>query len=367
MRLKKILLTTLTASVVSLTLLTLAQSQQKQLFIYIFPNYFAEDTIDNFVAKTSINTQVDYFDTHEMLEAKLITGGSGYDVGFASSPVASRLIPANALQKLDKSKLTNYANLDPFYLEMIQAFDPNNDYMVPYMITTVGIAYNTQALAQRMPDAPVDSLDMFFKPEITEKFSDCGIGVLDSPNEVIPITLNYLGLDPYSTDPQDLDKAAQELAKLRPFVRHMNTSQLIDDMAAGELCLAFMWNGDAKIGARQAEEAGMDFEVIYRLPKEGTSISLDNMVIPVDAKDVDEAHEFINYILEPKVAADITNFVYFPNVNASATEFVSDDMRTNPNFYPPEELRQKMFPDRVLGPDEARERTRIWTEFRSGR
>jgi len=156
MRLKKILLTTLTASVVSLTLLTLAQSQQKQLFIYIFPNYFAEDTIDNFVAKTSINTQVDYFDTHEMLEAKLITGGSGYDVGFASSPVASRLIPANALQKLDKSKLTNYANLDPFYLEMIQAFDPNNDYMVPYMITTVGIAYNTQALAQRI------NFDKFF-------------------------------------------------------------------------------------------------------------------------------------------------------------------------------------------------------------
>jgi len=367
MRIKKLLPTIFAASVASLTLLGLAQSQQKQLFVYIFPNYFAEDTIDNFIAKTAINTQIDYFDTHEMLEAKLITGGSGYDVGFASSPVASRLIPANALQKLDKSKLTNYANLDPFYLEMIAAFDPGNDYMVPYMVTTVGIAYNTKALQERLPDAPVDSLDMFFKPEITEKFADCGIGVLDSPNEVIPITLNYLGLDPYSTNSDDLGRAVEELAKLRPFVRHMNTSQLIDDMAAGELCLAFMWNGDAKIGARQAEDAGMDFEVIYRLPKEGTSISIDNMVIPADAKNIDEAHEFINYILEPKVAADITNYVYFPNVNSAATQFVSDDMRTNPNFYPPEKIRQKMFPDKVLGPDDARERTRIWTEFRSSR
>jgi len=367
MNIKKFAITTLAAGVASLTLLGLAQSQQKQLFVYIFPNYFAEDTIENFIAKTGINTQVDYFDTHEMLEARLITGGSGYDVGFASSPVASRLIPSKALQKLDKSKLPNYANLDPFYLEMISDFDPGNEYMVPYMITTVGIAYNTKAVAERMPDAPVDSLDMFFKPEITEKFADCGVGVLDSPNEVIPVTLNYLGLDPYSTNPQDLERVSQELAKLRPFVRHMNSSQFIDDMAAGELCLAFMWNGDVKIGARQAEESGMDFEVIYRLPKEGTSISLDNMVIPADAKDVDEAHEFINYILEPKVAADITNYVFFPNANSAATQFVSEDMRTNPNFYPPEEMQQKLFPDKILGPDDARERTRIWTEFRSGR
>jgi len=351
---------------VVLLLIGMSQAQQKRLFVYIFPNYFAEDTIENFTSQSGIDTRLDYFDTHEMAEAKPITGGSGYDVAFPGVPVAGRLIAAGALQKLDKSKLKKYGNLDPFYLEMISSFDPNHDYMVPYIVTTVGIAYNTKALAARLPNVPVDSLDMFFKPEITEKFADCGIGMLDSPNEVIPIALNYLGLDPYSTEEKDLEQAKALLMKLRPFVRHMHTSQLIDDMAAGELCLAFMWNGDANIGNRQAEEAGMDFEVIYRLPKEGTSISLDNMIIPADATNVDEAHAFIDYILEPKVAADITNYVYFPNVNAQATAFVDDSMRLNPNFYPPEEMRQKMFPDKFLSLEDARARTRIWMEFRSG-
>jgi len=345
--------------------LGISQAQQKRLFVYIFPNYFAEDTIENFVKNSTIDTRLDYFDTHEMAEAKLITGGSGYDVAFPGSPVAGRLIAAGALQKLDKSKLKNYANLDPFYLEMVSNFDPGNEYMVPYMVTTVGIAYNTKAVAARLPDAPVDSLDMFFKPEITEKFADCGIGMLDSPNEVIPIALNYLGLDPYSTKRDDLEQAKELLMKLRPFVRHMHTSQLIDDMAAGELCLSFMWNGDANIGNRQAQEAGMDFEVVYRLPKEGTSVSIDNMIIPADASNIDEAHAFIDYILEPKVAADITNYVYFPNVNSQATQFVADEMRLNPNFYPSDDMRQKMFPDKLLAPEDARERTRIWTEFRA--
>jgi len=193
-------------------------AQAGDLFIYNFADYFAEDTISNFIEKTGINTRLDYFDTNEVAEARLIAGKSGYDVVFVNSPGASRLIPAGALQKLDKTKLKNYANLDPAYLAMVSEFDPGNDYMIPYMITTTGIAYNSQAVAERMADAPLDSLDMFFKPEIAEKFADCGIGVIDAPTEIIPIALHYLGLEPYSTQRQDLDKVKELLGRLRPYI-----------------------------------------------------------------------------------------------------------------------------------------------------
>ncbi len=367
MSVKKIFKTCLITAASALVTLGAAEAQNKKLFIFNFSNYFADDTISNFIKQSGIDTKLDYFDTHEMLETRLITGGSGYDVAFASSPVASRLIPANALQKLDKSKLKNYGNIDPFYLEMISTFDPGNEYMVPYMITTTGIAYNVKKINERMPDAPVDSLDMFFKPEIAEKFTNCGIGINDSPNEIIPIALNYLGLDPYSTNKEDLAKAKDLLMKLRPYIRHMRTGQLLDDMASGELCLALMWNGDANIGAQRAKEANAGVEVIYRLPKEGTSITLDNMVIPVDAPDPEEALKFIDYIMEPKVTADITNAVFFPNPNTAATPFVASDIRDNPNLYPPEELRKKLFVDKLLSPRDARERTRLWTAFRAGK
>jgi len=341
-------------------------AQQRDLFVYNFADYFAEDTISNFIQRSGINTRLDYFDTNEMAEARLIAGKSGYDVVFVNSPGASRLIPAGALQKLDKSKLKNYANLDPAYLAMVRAFDPGNEYMIPYMITTTGIAYNTQAVAQRMGDAPVDSLDMFFKPEITEKFADCGIGIIDAPTEIIPIALNYSGLPPYSTDRQDLAKAKVLLDGLRPHIRHMRTSQMIDDMAAGELCLAFMWNGDANIAAARAREAGLDFDIIYRLPKEGTLVSFDNMAIPLDASNPQEAHEFIDYLLEPQVIADISNEVYYPNPNKEATPLVDEVMRSNPNLYPDAQMQHMLFVEQVLSPQEAQARTKIWTEFRAG-
>jgi len=368
---RKILSTSLVAGAVGLLAIGLgvgwAVAQNKRLFVYNFSDYFAEDTIENFITRTGISTDLDYFDTNEMAEARLITGGSGYDVAFINSPGASRLIPAGSLQKLDKSKLPNYANIDPVYLEMVEAFDPGNDYMIPYMVTTTGIAYNTKAIEARMKEAPVDSWDLLFKPEIVEKFADCGIGVLDAPTEVIPIALNYLGFDPYSTAQADLDKAMNLLAGLRPHIRHMNTAQLIDDMAVGELCLALMWNGDANIASHRASEAGLDSKVAYRLPREGTLISFDNMVIPVDSSHIDEAHKFINYIMEPQVIADISNEVYFPNPNKAATPLVDEEMRLDPNLYPNEEMQKKLFTEKVLSPEDLQVRTRAWTNFRADR
>jgi len=341
-------------------------AQNKKLFVYNFSDYFAEDTIDNFIAKSGVETSLDYFDTNEMAEARLMTGGSGYDVAFINSPGASRLIPAGALQKLDKAKLPNYANIDTAYLEMVAAFDPGNDYMIPYMVTTTGIAYNTKAIEERLAQAPVDSWDILFKPEIAAQFADCGIGVTDAPTEVIPIALNYLGLAPYSTDARDLEKAMALLAELRPHVRHMNTAQLIDDMAVGELCLALMWNGDANIASHRANEARLDFEIAYRLPKEGTLVSFDNMAIPVDSPNAEEAHQFINYLMEPQVIADISNEVYYPNPNKAATPFVDEEMRLDPNLYPDAEMQKKLFTEKLLSQEDLEARTRAWTKFRTG-
>jgi len=346
--------------------LTLIQAQNKKLFVYNFSDYFAEDTIDNFIAQTGISTNLDYFDTNEMAEARLITGGSGYDVAFVNSPGASRLIPAGALQKLDKSKLTNYGNIDPAYLEMVAAFDPGNDYMIPYMVTTTGIAYNSKAVEARLGQEPVDSWDILFKPEIAGQFADCGIGVADAPTEIIPIVLNYLGLDPYSTLPADLDQAMALLAGLRPHIRHMNTAQLIDDMAVGEICLALMWNGDANIASHRAVEAELDFKIAYRLPKEGTLVSFDNMAIPADSSNSEEAHQFINYLMDPQVIADISNEVYYPNPNKAATQFVDEEMRLDPNLYPDEVMQKKLFTEKLLSAGDLQARTRAWTNFRTG-
>lgn len=339
---------------------------QEQLFIYNFSDYFADNTISDFAARTAIDTRVDFFDSLEVLETRLLAGGSGFDVVYPSATVGERLIASGALQPIDKSKLANYQNLDPALLELVGAHDPGNAYLVPYMWLTTGIAYNKAEVAERLADAPVDSLAMVFDPEIAAKFADCGIGIVDAPNEIIPMALNYLGLDPYSTDAADLEQAQQLLMGLRPFIRHMQSGQLVADMASGQLCLAVMWSGDAGIAAARADEAGTGQEVGYSIPKEGTIISFDTMAIPAGAANVDQALTFIDYILEPQVVADITNAMFYANANQAATELVDPAIAGDPNVYPPDELRSKLFVDKSLPPRQNRERVRVWTAFRAG-
>jgi len=342
------------------------QAQGKKLYIFNFANYFAENTIADFMKKTGIDVQLDYFDTAEIMEARLIVGKSGYDVAFANSPSGSRLALAGSLQKIDRKRLENYANIAPFYLNLLKQFDPGNDYLVPYMMATTGIAYNAQAITARMEQAPVDSLDMFFRPEIAAKFADCGIAMNDSPSEILPIVLNYLGHDPYSSSSEDIEKAAQLLADLRPHIRHMNTGQIIDDLAAGEICLALTWDGDANIARAQAKEVGGDIDIHYQLPKEGTTIAFDSMVIPADATNIEEAYQFIDRLLEPEVIASISNEVYFPNPNSQSLAFLSPEMVTDMERLLREAEAGKLFLEKNINPQEMQERERIWAVFRAG-
>lgn len=339
---------------------------QERLFIYNFSDYLAEDTISNFIERTAIDTRVDFFDSLEVLETRLLAGGSGFDVVFPSATVGERLIASGALQPIDKSRLQNHQNLDPALLELLREHDPDNAHLVPYMWLTTGIAYNRGLIDERMAGAPVDSLDMVFDPAVAAKFADCGIGIVDAPNEIIPMALNYLGLNPYSTEAADLAQAEALLMGLRPHIRHMQSGQLIADMASGQLCLAVMWSGDAGIAAARAEEANTGQQVAYSIPKEGTIISFDTMAIPADAANVDSALAFIDYILEPEVVADISNAVFTANANAASTALLDPSISQDPNIYPSDAVRKKLFVDKSLPPRQNRERIRVWTTFRAG-
>ncbi|MGO4484830.1 polyamine ABC transporter substrate-binding protein [Rhizobium sp. 2TAF27] len=350
----------------SMFILSVTGAHATQLFIFNFSDYFAPDTISKFVEKTGIDARVDFFDSLEVLETRLLAGGSGFDVVFPSATVGERLIASGALQPIDKSKLKNYGNLNPELLKMLGEHDSGNTYLVPYMWLTTGIAYNRAMIDARLPDAPVNSLAMVFDPKIAAKFADCGIGIVDAPNEIIPMALNYLGLDPYSAREEDLQKAQDLLMALRPNVRHMQSGKLIADMASGQLCLAVMWSGDTGIAAARAQEAKTGQDVRYSLPKEGTIVSFDTLAIPAGAANVEQALQFIDYILDPQVIADISNAVFLANANAKATPLVSSEITSDPNIYPSDDVRAKLFADRSLPPRQNRERTRVWTTFRAG-
>ncbi|MBF7731535.1 extracellular solute-binding protein [Pseudomonas sp. N040] len=342
-----------------------ALAEDKLLNIYSWSSYIPEKGLQQFKDETGIAVKYDMFDSAEALDSKLLTGGSGYDVVFPASSGLARAIKAQAVQEVPHDSLPNYANLDPELLAKLAASDPGNRYGVPYTWGTVGLGLNLQALQQRLPNVPLNSLDLLFKPEYASRLKDCGIAVLDSPQEVISLALNYLGHDPYSHQASDLKDVQQLLATLQPNVRYVGTGRHIDDLAKGEICLALTYNGDAGMAAAQAAENQQPFEVVYRIPREGTLIWFDVMAIPVDAPHPAAARSFIDFMLRPEVIAELTNSIYFANANQAADALIDPAIKGDPDIYPPREVRAKLFSEQLLSLKQQRERTRIWTSFRS--
>ncbi len=339
-------------------------AEEATLHIYSWADYFGEHTLSQFEQETGIKVTYDTFDSLDLLETKLLTGGSGYDVVFPAATVLERGITAGAVSKVDKPRLGNFGNLDPEILRLLAQHDPGNAYGVPYTWGTVGIGYNVEAIAKRMPEAPVDSLDILFKPEIAARFADCGIAVLDSPQEVIAIALSYLGHSPYSDDPKALKQVEQLLAGLRPHLRYISSAKPINDLAQGEICLALAYSGDVGIAAARAGEVGAPFELRYSIPKEGTVIWFDVMAIPKDAPHPANAHAFINFMLRPEVIAEVTNFVFYANANAKSLPLLLPEVKDDPGIYPPEEVRARLFADKSLPLKQMRKQTRMWSNFR---
>lgn len=347
------------------TVVSMAQAEDKTLNLYSWADYVPPQTLQRFEKETGIHVRYDTFDTSEVLETKLLTGGSGYDVVVPSSSVLARGLAAGALKEIPHEGLKGYANLDPDLLTKLAAVDPGNRYAVPYTWGTLGLGMNVEAVKKRLPDVPLNSLDLLFKPEYASKLKDCGIAILDSPQEVIGLALHYLGKDPYSTDKADLAAAETLLQKLQPSVLYVATGRQISDLANGTVCLALTYNGDASMAADQAHKANKPFEVAYRIPKEGTLIWQDNLAIPKDAPHPEAARAFIEFMLRPDSVAELTNTLFFATANQAATPLVDEAVRNDPDIYPPANVRELLYADRSMSLKDMRQRTRLWTTFRS--
>ncbi|MEW2915382.1 extracellular solute-binding protein [Leisingera sp. JC11] len=343
-----------------------APASAGDLAIYNWADYFGETTISGYEEATGTEVTLDYFDSNEVLETKMLAGGSGYDVVFPAASNAERQLQAGALHPVDTARLKNYGNLRPEILASLDQVPGGRQLGVPYTWGTIGIAYNPALVAERLGVMPVDSWDLLFDPANAAKLKDCGIGVLDSPVEMLSVALNYLGADPYSEEKAEIAKAQELLAAAAENVSYFNNQKPSTDLPAGNVCLAVMYSGDAGIAQARAAEAGNGVEVLYSIPKEGTLMWIDLMAIPEDAPNVDAAYAFIDYMLQPEVIAGVSNAVFFANANAAADAHVLPEVLSDPGIYPDAATLARLFPDKSLGAKALRQRTRAWTKVKSG-
>jgi putrescine transport system substrate-binding protein len=336
------------------------------LNLYIWSDYLAADTLSNFEKQTGIKVHVAYFDTNETLETKLLAGSSGYDIVVPTASYFERQIKAGVYLTLDKSKLPNLANMDPQLMAKVAQHDPDNAHGIIYTWGTNGIGYNEKMVKALMPDAPLDSWRMIFDPAVASKVAKCGISVLDSPAEMMRAVYNYLGKDPNSQSPDDLVQADAVLTKIRPYIRNINSSEYIEALANGDLCLAVGYNGDVMQARDRARDANKGIEIKYFVPKEGSILWFDMLAIPKDAPDPESAYAFMNYIMTPQVIADISNFKRYANGNAASQPLVLASVKDDPGIYPPPEQRQKLSVQLADSADQTRAITRVWQKFKTG-
>jgi putrescine transport system substrate-binding protein len=361
---KAILLSTATFAAVGFALA--AQAQERVVNVYNWSDYIDDSLIAEFTEKTGIKVVYDVFDSNEILETKLLAGGSGYDVVVPTGQFLQRQIQAGVFQKLQKDKLPNLANMWDVVSERTAVYDPGNEYSINYMWGTVGIGYNTKMVQDALGIEEVDTWDVLFKPENIEKLAGCGVYVLDSPSDIIPTVLAYLGLDPNTTEADDFAKAEELLMSIRPHIRKFHSSEYINALANGDICVAIGWSGDVFQAADRAAEADQGVEVAYVVPKEGAEMWFDQMAIPADAQHPDEAHEFINFIMEPEVIAKATNYVYFANGNLASHEFIEPEIMEDTAIYPDSEALDKLFTVLPYDPRTQRVVTRLWTKIVTG-
>jgi putrescine transport system substrate-binding protein len=344
-----------------------ATANEKVLNVYNWSDYIQPSVIKDFEKETGIHVNYDVFDSNEILETKLLTGHTNYDVVVPSAAFMERQLQADIYRKLDKSLLPNLKNVDPGIQSALAIYDPGNQYAVDYMWITSGVGYNAAAIKQRMPDAPVDSWRMIFDPAVVSKFADCGVSVLDAPSEVVATALLYIGRNPNSNSPEDLKAAEQVLKAIRPYIRYVDSSRYIDNLANGDICLAMGWSGDIKQAHDRAAEANKGVDLIYSIPREGAIVNLDVLVIPADAPHVRNAHLFIDYLLRPAVAAQNSNLIKYANAVSPELQPLDPLVRNDQGVFPPQEVRARLTPERPRPPDYQRILTRAWTRFKTGK
>jgi putrescine transport system substrate-binding protein len=344
-----------------------ATASEPVLNVYNWSDYIQPAVISDFEKEFGIRVNYDVFDSNEILETKLLTGHTNYDIVVPSGAFLERQLQADIYQKLDKALLPNLRNVDPQVAAATALYDPGNQYSVDYMWITSGIGYNTAEVRQRLPDAPLDSWRMLFDPAIVSRFQDCGVSILDAPSEVVGTVLLFLGRNPNSDSTEDLKAAEQVLHAMRPYVRYVDSSRYIDLFANGDVCLVLGWSGDIKQAHDRAQEAGKGIELAYSIPHEGAMSNYDVLAIPADAPHVRNAHLFINYLLRPDVAARNSDLIKYANALSPDSQPLAAAVRDDPGIYPPAAVRARLVPERARPPGYQRLLTRMWTRFKTGR
>ncbi|HMD29618.1 MAG TPA: polyamine ABC transporter substrate-binding protein [Steroidobacteraceae bacterium] len=340
-------------------------AEEQRLYIYNWSDFIGADTIAKFEKLTGIKVTYDVYDAEETMEARLLAGSSGYDVVSASTDFFSREIKAGVYQRLEKSKLPNWKNLDPRILAIQAEYDPGNQHAVPYLHSINGFAYNVDMIRARMPDAPVDSLDMIFKPEVVAKFADCGVTFIDSAEDVLQLALKYLGLDPNTTKREDFKAAEALLVAVRPYVRSFDSTEYMNGLANKETCIAMSWSSDYAQARARARAVGLNVNLAFTVPKEGANQTFSSLLIPEGAPHPQAAYAFINYILRPEVIAEITNQIFYGNDNSASRALVDPRILADVTLYPTPEIEARLYRSAEVSAATERIRTRTWTRIKT--
>jgi putrescine transport system substrate-binding protein len=343
-----------------------AEASDNTVNVYSWAGYIAPDTVANFERETGIQVHYSTYESNEMGETKLLTGHSNYDVVLSSDAFFERQLHAGVFRKLDKTALPNRINLDPEFLQKLAVHDPGNLYGVPYLWTQAGLGYNVDKVRERLGSAEPDSWSLLFDPKNAAKLKDCGIMIVDSPEDVLPSVLIYLGKDPNSRDAADWTAAADVLMQIRPYVRSIEAQGIIGDLANGSLCLGLSWGGEVTQARYRALEAGNGVKIRYFIPREGAVAGLDLLSIPADAPHPENAHKWLNYLMRPRVMADISNVLKYPNGNKASLQFVHEAIKNDPAIYPDAGTFAKLSVETMQPPEVKRLMTRLWTRFRTG-
>jgi putrescine transport system substrate-binding protein len=341
-------------------------AEEKVVHVYNWVDYIGETTLADFEAETGIKVVYDTYDASETVDAKLLAGKSGYDVVLHAGSFIPKLIQAGIFQKIDRTKLSGYKHLDPKILKVLDNFDPGNEYAVPYMWGTVGVTYNTDMINERMADAPMTSLDMLFKPELAAKWADCGISILESPADVIPMALSYLGLDPNSTDSKDYDAVVELFEPIRQHIKTFDSANYLNALPNKELCVVINWSGDYATAVGRADDAGVEINLEYHVPETGSPAWFDVWVMPEDAPHPENAMKFIDYMLRPDVIAAATNYTYYANANKDASALVEKEIIEDPAIYPDAATTERLWTPKILPQKVLRTRTRAWSKIKTG-
>ncbi|RJG08644.1 polyamine ABC transporter substrate-binding protein [Pseudomonas cavernicola] len=353
---------------VALAVLFSAGTQaESKVSVYNWTDYIGDTTLADFQGKTGIKVIYDVFDSNETLEGKLLAGRTGYDVVVPSNHFLARQIKAGAFLKLDRSQLPNWKNLDPKLLKLLEKNDPGNAHSVPYLWGTNGIGYNVDKVKQVLGIDHIDSWAVLFEPENLKKLSQCGVSMMDSADEVFPAILNYMGMDPRSSNPEDYKKAEAKLLTLRPYITYFHSSKYVSDLANGDICVAFGYSGDVFQAANRTKEAKNGVNIAYSIPKEGSNLWFDLLAVPADAGNAKEAHEFINYLLEPQIIAKVSATVGYANPNPAAKQYMDAELVNNPEVYPSQEVLDKLYISTTPTPAIMRLMTRSWSKVKSNK